>query len=433
MLRDARIEGPARENVEIIGRSGEHLLNLINDVLDLSKIEAGRAEVRPTTFYLPRLLDDLGALFRLRAESKALRFEMFVDCTEAYLQADEGKLRQVLINLVGNGIKFTRVGHVRLHVHLETRDEDRLWLKAQVKDTGTGMTEEEQRKLFQPFSQTERGLSTTEGTGLGLVISRNYARLMGGDISLSSTPGVGSTFHLEVPVVRTGRVGAKQPNTRRVRCLTADSKRPNILIVDDQFENRDWLMKLLSAVGFSVLDSENGATAIRIWEQSNPNLILMDVHMPVMDGLEATRRIKATPEGKRTPIVVLSASALDEDRIGIEKCGADDFLMKPCLENQLLERIASHLKISYEYEDLNEEDSLADKADISEEDLNLMPRNLATELQEAVSDGNTDLMKQLITKVRHSEAAASATALQGLVDHYDYDSLMKLLQKVSGS
>jgi PAS domain S-box-containing protein len=429
LLRDPKLEGPARANLEIIGRSGEHLLTLLNDILDVSKIEAGRAEVRLTTFHLPRLLDDLAALFLLRAESKALRFEMLTDATKVYLSADEGKLRQAMVNLVGNAVKFTVRGHIKVRVNLQTRSDNRVWLTAQVEDTGPGMTLAEQQMLFQPFSQTERGLNTTGGSGLGLFISRNYARLMGGDISVSSKPGEGSIFQLEIPVELSGSGGYKPAVTRRVRHLSAGTPTTNILVVDDLFENRDWLIKLLSAVGFSVFDGDNGATAIRIWEQSKPDLILMDVHMPVMDGLEATRRIKATPLGQQTPIVVISASALDQDRARIEKSGADDFIMKPCLEDRLLETIAAHLKVSYEYEEIAEAESFVDRD--TNRDLDQIPQNLVAELEDAVSDGNTDLMNRLITEVRNSEASASAAALQELVDNYDYDSLLALLAKVS--
>ena len=431
MRRDAKLSDAARENIEIIGRSGEHLLGLINDVLDLSKIEAGRVELRPIVFYLPRLLDDLAAMFRLRAEAKALKFEMFVDDTAAYISGDEGKLRQVMINLVGNAIKFTRRGHVKLSVTLQTRTDDRLWLVALVEDSGPGITEDEQQKLFQPFSQAEEGMNTTEGTGLGLVISRNYARLMGGDISLTSATGKGSTFRLEVPIEPSAAPAEKQPTTHRVRHIRRGAGSARILVIDDQFENRDWLVKLLGGVGFSTLQAENGEMGIRIWEESKPDLILMDVHMPVMDGIEATRRIKSTLLGEKTPIIVLSASTLDADRRGVDKCGADDFLLKPCIEHLLLEKIGTLLRISYEYEESTAiEDAFGASGQSSEGSVQI-PLILARELHEATTEGNKRLMDQLISKVRNSGGSASATALQKLADNYEYDSLLKLLERVS--
>src|SRR6202167_896567 len=184
MLRDPNLGADAKTNLKIIGRSGEHLLGLINDVLDMSKIEAGRTEIKLLTFNLSRMLDDLASMFRLRAEAKGLGFEMLVDGESVpYVVADEGKIRQTLINLLGNAIKFTRRGHVKLHVTLDQRSAGQLWLSARIEDTGSGIADEERVKLFEPFSQTKGGLNTQEGTGLGLALSRTYARLMGGDVT----------------------------------------------------------------------------------------------------------------------------------------------------------------------------------------------------------------------------------------------------------
>ena len=384
MLRDPSLPAAAKENLEIIGRSGEHLLGLINDVLDLSKVEAGRTELRLATFHLPKLLAGLAALFRQRAQAKALVFEMSMDLETSYIVADEGKLRQIFINLVGNAIKFTMAGQVTLRVSFETRAHEQLWLVALVEDTGPGLTPEEQGTLFQPFTRMERWLNTTEGTGLGLVISRKYAAVMGGEISLTSEPGRGSTFRLEIPVERADSV-TTAGSAPKIRRLKVGTEAPLILVVDDQFENRDWLVKYLATLGFSVLSGENGKDAIRIWEESKPELILMDVHMPVMDGLEATRRIKATPQGQKTAIVILSASALDGDRRKVSDCGADDFLTKPCVENELLAKIASILKVSYEHEDSSEFSGTGAR-DL--EGLGQLPTAQVDELHHAVANGS---------------------------------------------
>jgi two-component system sensor histidine kinase/response regulator len=316
MLRDPELGADAKANLKIIGRSGEHLLDLINDVLNMSKIEAGRTEVNPATFNLSGLLNDLAAMFRQRAGAKGLRFEMSADgAAEPYIVGDQGKIRQVLINLLGNAVKFTQLGLVGLHVTVEQRttleqSSGGLWLSARVEDTGSGITDEGQKKLFEPFSQTESALNTQEGTGLGLAISRKYARLMGGDITVSSHPGSGSVFRFEVPVGRgESGVTVRQSASRRVIAVRAGQETAKILVADDHLENRDWLVKLLTSIGFSVKSADNGEAAVRNWEEWSPRLILMDLHMPVMDGLEATRRIKADPRGKETCIVALTASA----------------------------------------------------------------------------------------------------------------------------
>jgi PAS domain S-box-containing protein len=432
MLRDPSLGSEAKANLKIIGRSGEHLLGLINDVLDMSKIEAGRTELNPATFNLPGLLDDLAAMFRLRAEAKALRFEMAVEGESVpYVVADEGKIRQVLINLLGNATKFTRHGLIRLHVTLEQRSEGRLWLLARVEDTGAGMADDEQRKLFEPFTQTSRGLQSQEGPGLGLAISRKYARLMGGDIAVASHLGKGSVFRFEIPIERgNAGIAVRRSASRRVVGLRAGTTVPGILVVDDHLENRDWLTKLLTSIGFSVRGADNGETAIRNWEEWNPRLILMDVHMPVMDGLEATRRIKADPRGKETIIVVLTASAMDDDRRLVDQSGADGFVAKPCREEELLEEIRTLLNIAYDYQEVSGAEGQAPGgiAALSAA-LARLPLDLVEGLRSATLNGNKRVLDKLILQVRETEDAGSADALQELANKYQYDALTRLLEE----
>jgi signal transduction histidine kinase/CheY-like chemotaxis protein len=433
MLRDPALGTDAKANLAIIGRSGEHLLGLINDVLDMSKIEAGHTQLNPTTFNLPQLLEDLCAMFRLRAEAKGLKFEMSVDGAAAlYVVADEGKIRQILINLLGNAIKFTKFGRVGMRIELKQRSADQLWLSCSVTDTGSGLSDEERGKLFEPFTQTSRGLQSQEGTGLGLAISRTYARLMGGDITVTSERNKGSMFRLELPIER-GKAGVaiSQRASRRVIALRKGQEAPRILVVDDQFENRDWLMKLLTAIGFSVRVADDGEAAIRNWDQWNPQLILMDVHMPVMDGLEATRRIKADPRGKDTAIVLLTASALQEDRRTVAASGADDFQTKPCREDDILEKMRVLLHIAYEYEETSQTDgqSLAGLAALSSDTLGQLTLEMIEELRAATSSGNKVRLDQLILQVGETADAGAAQALKQLADKYDYDGLTRWLER----
>jgi two-component system sensor histidine kinase/response regulator len=435
MLRDTDLGTDAQANLRIINRSGEHLLALINDVLDMSKIEAGRVELNLTTFSLSRLLDDVAGMFRLRAEAKTLRFEVAVDGVAApFILADEGKIRQVLINLVGNAIKFTEHGHVKLHVALSQRSENKPWFLARVEDTGQGISDDEQKKLFQSFSQTKSGINVQEGSGLGLAISRAHARLMGGDLRCTSIAGTGSIFQFEVPVERGhANVAFSRGSPRRVIGIRAGQEAARILVADDVLENRDWLMKLLSAIGFSVQCSDNGEAAIRDWQRWTPRLILMDVHMPVMNGLEATRRIRAAPGGKETAIIALTASVLEDDRQEVERSGADDFLAKPCREDQLLEKIGALLNVVYDYEELSEAsgqpqalasalgtDTLAS--------LKQLPRELIEALRDATSNGDKRLLNKLIASVSQTEDAGFARDLQNLADGYKYDALTRLLE-----
>jgi PAS domain S-box-containing protein len=429
MLRDPELGADAKANLKIIGRSGEHLLALINDVLDMSKIEAGRTELNPATFNLSRLLEDLAVMFRVRAQEKGLRFEMSSDAGQTpYVVGDQGKIRQVLINLLGNAVKFTLNGHIKLKATLVQRENDQLWLSAGVEDTGAGIKDEDQRKLFEPFSQGRVGKDSLKGTGLGLAISRNYARLMGGDITVSSTLGAGSVFRFEIPIGRgDAGVAVRQSAPRRVISLQAGQAPQNVLVVDDNPENRDWLMKLLKSVGFSVRGEENGEAALRASEEWKPRLILMDMHMPVMDGLEATRRIKEDSRYKDIVVIALTASAMDEDRRTVMQSGADDFLAKPCREDELLEKMRAHLRIAYNYEDSGE--AVGGEVPLNAERLGQLPRELIEELRSATASGNKRLLDKLIDKVRESEDAAFANSLQKLADRYEYDALSQSLEE----
>jgi PAS domain S-box-containing protein len=433
MLRDPNLGADAKENLQTINRSGEHLLALINSVLEMSKIEAGRTELKPTTFSLSRVLDNLAGMFRLRAETKALDFSMFLDGEHtSYVKADEGMLRQVLINLLGNAIKFTKRGQVRLKVSLVRKVDLRLWLSACVEDTGIGISAMEREWLFQPFTQSRSALNTREGTGLGLAISREYARLMGGDITVESTPGQGSAFTFEIPIERGNAEVATRPmGARRVAGVRAGQKTPTILVVDDQFDNRDWLIKFLRILGFDVKSANNGEESILRWLEWSPQLILMDVHMPVMDGLEATRRIKASPGGKETIVVVLTASTMESERLAAMESGIDEFIAKPCDENELLEKIRKQLKIEYDYEENagNDAGSVSEAPEIAAERLGKLPHTLLEQLRDAAQMGDKSRMGNLILKLSALGDCESAKQLQGMIDRYEYDGLEHLLEE----
>ena len=246
---------------------------------------------------------------------------------------------------------------------------------------------------------------------------------------MTSSLGNGSTFRFEIPVGR-GEAGValKTSPARRVVAIQAGQEAPKVLVVDDHPDNRDWLMKLLRSIGFSVRGADNGEAAIQRWEEWSPQLILMDVHMPVMDGIEATRRIKSDPRGKQTSIVALTASAMDQDRRIAAESGADDFLAKPCLEGELLEKLRTLLGVVFDYEEMSQsgDRSLAGGESLSTERLAQLPRELIQEIRKATSRGNKKLLDELILKVPEPE---SAGALQRLADKYDYDALARLLEE----
>ncbi len=348
MMREPGLSKEQTEHLETINRCGEHLLNLINEILDYSKMEAGRALLVPAVFQLPELLLDLKLLFQERLDAKGLTLTLTLDeGLPKFISTDEGKLRQILVNMLGNAVKFTEQGRIDLRAHREFHDGVSL-LAIEVEDTGFGFSPQDLKTVFHPFEQGTQG-SSAGGTGLGLALSRQYAQLLGGDISLVSEQGRGSCFTVTVPIKEAQPQSL--PHARspvRVRKLRAGSPPVLVLVADDQEDNRILLKALLSMVGFVVRLASNGREAVEIFTAWQPHLILMDVKMPVMGGQEAISLIRELPLGRQVKIIAVTASAFEEDRQAAHNWGADGYLSKPFLENQLFEEIQALLGTQYE-------------------------------------------------------------------------------------
>ncbi len=434
MEDDPNLTEEQQGNLEIINHSGEHLLALINDVLEMSKIEAGRVALQETSFDLNYLLDSMEEMFRLRAEEKglALSFER-TEVVPRYVRADEGKLRQVLVNLLGNAVKFTQDGGVTLQVTKVSEDGRLIFT---VEDTGPGIVPHELETVFEPFIQTAVVEPTQEGTGLGLSISRQFARLMGGDISVRSQPGQGSVFRFELPValVDAAEVKTVKPS-RRVIGLEAGQATYRLLIVDDRETTRQLLVKLLQPLGFEVREAIHGQQALEIWESWEPHLIWMDMRMPVMDGYEATRAIKATAQGQATVIVALTASAFEEDQETILSAGCDDVVRKPFRKEEIFDQLTKHLGVCFVYADRPLQ---AAETRIAETRLILTPEALAAlppgwlaDLRQETMKANLDQILILIDQIREGNEAL-ADALGGLVHDFEYQHILALIDSAGG-
>ena len=430
--RDTGLQARQREQVRTINRSGQHLLELINDILDLSKIEAGRLQLNPSDFNLHVLLDDMASMFALRAHTKGLELvqERAPD-VPAQVHADEGKLRQVLINLLGNAVKFTHTGHIALRAGTEMAAGDpqpRLWIE--VSDTGPGISADDQALLFQPFQQAEAGRKSGGGTGLGLNISQKLLQLMGGDIRLHSTPGMGACFRFWFPLQVANAPALPKPHDAQPQPphlrLALSGPPPVVLVVDDLPDNRQLLCDLLSPVGFVVHQAANGAEAVAQFQQWHPDAVLMDIRMPVMDGYEATRRIKAI--SPQTPVLAVTASALTDDRQAMLDCGMADVLHKPIDQPHLLGQLAAVLGLQYQAEQALPPDPLAPTH------LTLTPAQVCAHLPQpqrermlqALEGGDMATLTQLLGEVQAVEPEL-ASALLHLAGEFEYDTLQQML------
>jgi PAS domain S-box-containing protein len=421
MERDAQLSPEQRRNLATIHRSGHHLLDLINDVLDISRIEAGRTTIQTAPFDLDDTLRAIEEMTRVRADAKGLSF--FVEraaVTPRYVSGDAPRLRQILLNLLSNAVKYTDRGGVRLRIAPVGGGQ----LRFEVIDTGPGISSADQRRIFEAFYQTTSGAAKGEGAGLGLAISREYARLMGGELGVRSAAGEGSTFFCDLPLpeVEESLVDASLPH--RVSRLKPGQPDIDVLVVEDNADNRELLAHLLQRVGFQVRDAANGEQAIASFLTRRPDFIWMDMRMPVLDGYQATRQIRALPGGGEVKIAALTASAFMENREEILAAGCDEMLAKPLDEQQIFETMARLLGVAYDYERRDAEGAAPGVAAATS--LRGLPIELAAELRAAAESLDMEASRQVIERVAAVDAAAAHT-LNALVDDFRFEEILRQL------
>ncbi len=462
MRRDPTFSLSQQKNLRAIHQSGEYLLELINDVLEISKIEAGRATFTESDFDLHQLLAVLESMFGVHAQNKGLRlhFERAPDVPR-HICTDERKLRQVLINLLSNAIKFTEMGSVALRVKQvgkcqplvgaservssdELADLPTCKLVFEVEDTGVGIAPREINQLFEAFTQTASGRKALEGTGLGLLLSQRFVQLLGGEISVNSTVGKGSLFRFEVQVTLPADVSEIEgqesriqesvvgitPGQRPANGKIADDSPYRILVVEDSEVNRIVLVQLLTQVGFEVREAVHGEDAIEVWQAWKPHLIWMDMRMPVMDGYEATKRIKSLAGAFAPAIIALTAHAFEEERAVILAAGCDGFVRKPFREAEIFDTMAQHLDLHYVYQDLIPTESDGDawtQIDLTPSDLADLPAAWVAELRHAAARGRDKYILDLIEQIRPTHARVSE-GLELLVHEFRFDKIMVLTE-----
>ncbi|MEG3919608.1 AAA family ATPase [Microcoleus sp. T3_A4] len=463
MNEDTNLLNEQKENLNIIQRSGEHLLSLINQVLDLSKVEAGGMTLSENNLNIHQFLAEIEEMFALKANAQSLhlRFECATDVPK-YICADEVKLRQVLINFLSNAVKFTSSGSVSLEVKNKqvkaqseagtktTNNQQPTTITFEVKDTGVGIAAEELENLFKPFVQTASGQKVQQGTGLGLTISRQFVRLMGGEITVIShgkafTPGMplkeflehttGTTFKFDIPVgIADASAIQNQPHSRRVVGLAPNQPQYRILVVDDRDYNRQLLVKLLQPVGFEVQEASNGIEALEIWDSYSPHLIWMDMRMPVMDGYEATKRIKGTLKGQATAVIAITASVWEEEKAVILSAGCDDFVRKPFHTEAIFDIMAKHLGVGYIYQD---KELASSPSNVTGEPLNFTnllaarSKEWIVKLHEAAIDADSELVSQLLKEVPEFHPFELQT-LRGWVTKFQFEKILDLTEPLVG-
>jgi signal transduction histidine kinase/CheY-like chemotaxis protein/streptogramin lyase len=434
LTRNSGLDKGQQESLDIINRSGEHLLGMIDDILSLSRIEAGRIELKPVPFDVTQMLQDVGQMMKSRAEGKGLRFTLELDSAlPPYMQGDVGKLRQILINLLGNAVKFTEKGDVWLRARSQPMadDPDRVMLQFEVQDSGIGIPQDRLDGVFESFVRLEQAQNKEKGTGLGLVISKSLVDMMKGEIKIESEPDKGSLFKVSIPFqMAEGEDGIpiKAP-VKKVIGLQADQPKWRILVVDDNLENRVLLTTILTNIGCKVKEANNGEEAIKIFQEWHPHFIWMDMRMPIMDGFEATRKLRTLPGGKAVRIVAATASVLEERHGEILACGCDEVVRKPFKGYEIFESMARQLGMKYLYKDRGAEATHKQGINLTAEMLAELPPELLQELRETTRALNREAISEVIERIQEHEPD-TAEGLRVLVQDFQMGRLGELLGEV---
>jgi signal transduction histidine kinase/CheY-like chemotaxis protein len=426
LLRDPALHPFQRDALVTISSSCDHLLHLINEILDLSKIDAGRMELENAEFDLVALARELAALFQHPCEEKqlGLRVEGIDGRRAAPVRGDNGKLRQVLINLLGNAVKFTERGRVTLRV---APGESDAW-QFEVSDTGRGIPLEAQTAIFQPFQQGP-GVRGQGGTGLGLTIARRQVELMGGGLDVRSKPGAGSAFFFTLNLPAAGSPGASAPEPLVVERLAADCE-VRALIVDDIRENREVLSNMLAAIGCEIVLAENGRQALEAVSVSRPDIVFMDIRMPEVDGLEATRRILTEYGTNGLKVVAMSASALEHERRMYLRAGCDDFIAKPFRTARVYDCLRNLLDVQFVYRAAEESAAPGPVLDFGSV---VLSEDLVTRLMMAAELHSATVVKNCLREVEETGEPGRRLAihLREFLASYDMEMIQKIVAQIA--
>jgi len=427
LLRERGASEQQRRDLDIINRSGEHLLGLINDVLDVAKVEAGRSEIETVPCDLGRLIEDVKEMVTPRASQKGLALRVERPPAPLFVRTDPSRLRQVLINLLNNAVKFTDSGSVTLRMKTSPAiDPGEVLLTLEIEDTGQGIGAADQAVIFDAFVQTSAAMRQ-EGAGLGLTISRQIVELMGGTIEVESAPGQGSLFRTEIKMERAQESDVNQAaDLERVTALADGQPEFRILIVEDQQESWMVLERLLENAGFRVRVAENGAQGVKEFREWRPQFIWMDLRMPVMDGLEATRRIRACEGGREVKIAAVTASGYVGERREILAEGLDDYVRKPYRPAEILDCLARHLGVRYQVSEGPAKSNSEGAGELMAEDLSALPDELRKQLRDALITLEPAVISKAIERVSQ-ENRPLGLILTRYADRYAYSKIFNAI------
>ncbi len=432
LVKDKSLSIDQQEYLSLISRSSEHLLSLINDILEMSKIETGKMELVETNFDLFEMLESIDSIYHALSDEKGLRYVSEISTTvPRYLYGDRHKLRQILVNLLSNAVKYTANGSIILRVWIDEPERpdqlNQYHLFFAVEDTGLGIAKEELNLLFEPFTQTSTGQQSAGGSGLGLVITKQFAELLGGDIQVESQDDKGSRFVVDIYMGNAKEIPDADFNNHKQVVGIADEKDHKLLVVDDKWENRLMLVRTLESVGFKVREASNGREAVDVWQEWQPDLIWMDMRMPVMNGYEATRKIRQEADETDVVIIALTASAFEHERREVLKAGCNDYMSKPFRNDELFAKMEQYLDINFVFEEDDKDYDEFDDTQVSlSMSLSLLEESLQNQLRQAATAYSLEKVTFVAQEIAQQDKKLADTIMQ-LAKNFDFAKIQNAL------
>lgn len=429
LTKSKNIDKNEKEFTKIIYSSGQHLLSLINDILDMSRIKIGKVKINPHTFNILDMLHDIETIFILRLKQIKLNLNFKIDKkVPKFITTDQRMLRQILINILDNAVKFTKEGGIFVSITIEKKNDNNILL-VKIEDTGRGISKDDLVKIFNAFETFSKKDESNSGTGLGLTISKQFAKILGGDLIAKSVVHKGTTFELTIPILEENIEPVNINNEfKKSISRIKGVKKPKILIVDDVESNRELLVQMLRSWECTAKAVKDGDSAVALYKKFKPDLIFMDLLMPKRNGFEMLKEINKIAKGKNVVVIAITASVMDDEKKKALSMGFDNFITKPIIEEEIAKVLEDKLQVQFEYTDyLTEEttEGISSKNDIVS---CKVPEKLIKNFYETTLNGDVQLLKEIISQVSEYDQNC-ANNFEKLLNRYDYDALIEICEK----